>query len=79
MRVRMLTTAAGPDGVLLAGSTVDLPDDQALSFLRGGYAEAVLTASAPQPTPEPEPVLEQAVEEKPERRKPKARTTRGHR
>lgn len=40
MRVRMHTTAAGPAGVYLSGSTVDVPDEQAAAFIVAGYATA---------------------------------------
>lgn len=39
MRVKMLTTAAGPDGVFLAGQVVDVDDRLAKAFIAGGYAE----------------------------------------
>lgn len=41
MRVKMLTTAAGPDGVFLAGQVVDVKDELGKAFVAGGYAEAV--------------------------------------
>lgn len=44
MRVRMLTTAAGPGGVYHAGETWDLADAEAMALVRGGYAAALLTA-----------------------------------
>ena len=37
----MLTTAAGPEGILHSGSTVDLPSPWALALRSGGYAKAV--------------------------------------
>lgn len=60
MRVRMLTTAAGPDGVWMAGATVELTEEQAHSLLGGGYAEAV--PATPAPTPEPEPAPQSTAE-----------------
>lgn len=41
MKIRMLTLAAGPDGVLQPGQEVDLPGEQARALIEGGYAEAV--------------------------------------
>lgn len=41
MRVRMLTTAAGPEGVLMAGEVVDVPVQVATALLAGGYAVPV--------------------------------------
>jgi hypothetical protein len=37
----MLSTAAGPDGVLAEGRVVDLPRAVALPLLEGGYAVAL--------------------------------------
>ena len=50
MRVRMLTTAADPEGVRLTGSVYELDEAQALEFIRGGYAVAVDDVSRA-PTP----------------------------
>lgn len=38
-RVLMRSLAAGPDGVLLPGAAVDLPDAQAAELIAGGYAD----------------------------------------
>lgn len=38
MKVRMLSTAAGPDGVWPVHSPQDLPDDVALDLIRRGHA-----------------------------------------
>ena len=38
MRVTMLATAAGPDGVYLSGQSYDLDDALADVLVRGGYA-----------------------------------------
>lgn len=40
-RVRMLTTAASPDGVYQRGEFWELGDAQAAALIDGGYAEAV--------------------------------------
>lgn len=39
--IRMLTLAAGPDGILQAGAVVDVPAAQADAFIAGRYAEEV--------------------------------------
>jgi hypothetical protein len=41
MRVKMITTAAGPDGVFLAGQVVDIEEKLAKAFIAGGYAKTV--------------------------------------
>lgn len=41
MKIRMRTTAAGPDGVLTAGQVYSLEGAQAEALVEGGYAEAV--------------------------------------
>jgi len=49
MRVKMRTTACGPDGNLYAGRTYDLDDAKARSLLDGGFAERVgLEPQAPE-------------------------------
>jgi predicted patatin/cPLA2 family phospholipase len=58
MRVRMLTTAAGPAGVWMAGSIQEVSDEQGRHFVDGGYAEAIPVPPAPRLGPEPEPVAE---------------------
>lgn len=46
-RIMMLTTAAGPDGVFMAGSVADVPDELAAAMIAAGSAEAVeATATA---------------------------------
>jgi hypothetical protein len=41
MRIKMLTTAAGPDGVYLAGQVVNVYDKLAEAFIAGGYAKKI--------------------------------------
>lgn len=41
MMIRMLTTAAGANGLLLAGQVVEVDDATAVAWLNAGYAEAV--------------------------------------
>jgi len=48
MRVKMLTTAASPDGVFLAGQVVDVDEKLAKAFITGGYAEAVDKPKTPE-------------------------------
>lgn len=56
MRVKMLTTAAGPEGVFPAGQVVDVDEKLAKAFIAGGYAEVV-----------DKPIVESAVIEPPEK------------
>jgi hypothetical protein len=53
MRVKMRTTAAGPDGVLQAGQTVNLPAEKTKAFIDGGYAEEVVLSQVELATAEP--------------------------
>lgn len=67
MKIRMLTTMAGPAGVFLAGQVADFEDGHALALIKAGYAEPVAppkkvameTAVLPQPEttsrPAPQP------------------------
>lgn len=41
MRLKMRTTAAGPDGVHLAGQVYDLPEPMAKAYVKVGSAEAI--------------------------------------
>ena len=60
MRIRMLSLSAGPDGILQAGHTYDLAEDQARVLVTGGYAVPVRVSSletaaiktSPQPSPD---------------------------
>lgn len=76
MRVRMLSTAAGPAGVWPAGSIQDLSDKQALLLVGGGYAEAITIAPVPTSGPE---VKQKPATETPEPPQPKVRAARGRR
>jgi len=72
MKIKMKTTASGPAGSFLSGWEYDLPEDVAITFVEGGYAEIlekpraktieIETATAPGP--------EERAEVKP---KPRAR------
>jgi hypothetical protein len=55
MKVRMLTTAAGPDGVYRAGELWDAPAKEASALIAVGAAVAV------EPLPAPVPDEQQAV------------------
>ncbi len=57
MKVKLLTTMAGPEGVILAGQIADLDDARARELIARGYAEAVAEAKLAAPekaTREPE-------------------------
>ena len=41
MRVRMVTLAAGPDGIALPGSVIDVADAVGVALCAAGYAVAV--------------------------------------
>jgi hypothetical protein len=49
MRVKMLTTYAGPAGSCAPGKTIDLPEAQAKGLIDGGYAELVGETGAEKP------------------------------
>lgn len=54
-RIRMFTTAAGPSGVFMAGSVIDVPDDIGEQMIAAGNAELVerpLAETATAPAPE---------------------------
>lgn len=42
MKVRMITTMAGPDGTAVAGSVVDVPSEKAEALVHGGFAMYVV-------------------------------------
>ena len=48
MRVRMLTTAAGPDGVYMAGEVWEMPDRLALAMVAAGFAVSQDGARGPE-------------------------------
>jgi hypothetical protein len=39
MLIKMRTTMAGPDGVVLAGQTADVPEKKAVALVGAGFAE----------------------------------------
>ena len=41
MKVRMVTLMAGPDGVVMPGSQIDVPDAFGVALCADGYAVAV--------------------------------------
>lgn len=67
MRVRMLTTAAGPDGTYHVGETWNVPQDDGVGLVVGGYATA-LDPVVPVPTTMP-PVETTLAPPAPERRR----------
>jgi hypothetical protein len=44
MKIKMITTASGPNGCFLSGWEYDLPEDMAISFVEGGYADSLENA-----------------------------------
>lgn len=65
MRVRMVTGAAGPQGVWPPGAVIEASESLALALIAGGYAEAVSPPEAvidAQPAPVEPPVVEAAVD-----------------
>jgi len=72
MWVKMITMAAGPDGVLQANQKYDLPATQALTLIDGGYAEP---AKAPRETAtvQPEEMAVEVDDKPPARSKAKAK------
>ncbi len=72
MRVKMLATAAGPNGVFPAGQVVDVDEILAKAFIAGGYAESVDKATD-KPGPESAAIEppEKAVLPAPKRKKVK--------
>ena len=68
MRIRMKTTAAGPDGTFVAGREYKVDGKLAAEWLEAGYAEPV-KAEAETATVEPD---EAAVKPKPKRRSRKS-------
>ena len=47
MRIRMRTTAAGPDLVLMAGMEAEVSDDFGMALVQGGYAEDLAPQEGP--------------------------------
>ena len=64
MRIRMITTAAGPNGVWPAGSVQRVDQETAETLIRYGFAEAVDPAPAAvgRETATAVPEMERAVE-----------------
>ena len=60
MQIKMKTTAAGPDGVLLAGHSYTVVESFGKGLCDGGYAEDISPRFAPEPVVESEPVDEVA-------------------
>lgn len=49
MKIRMLTLAAGPDGVLQAGKIAEVPEATARALIAGGYAVDLTPCPFPNP------------------------------
>ena len=49
MKIRMLTLAAGPDGVLQAGKIAEVPEAKARALIAGGYAVDLTPCPFPNP------------------------------
>ncbi|MBI4800638.1 MAG: hypothetical protein HY794_18260 [Desulfarculus sp.] len=64
MKIVMMTSAAGPEGVLHAGREYNLPGKQAKALVAGGFAREV--GQAPRLPLEPPPALEAAAQTQPE-------------
>lgn len=68
MKVKMLTTSAGPDGVRVPGQVVEVDKDEAKTLIEGGYAEAVEEPNHTEEEEKPADDQEQPEEEeKPKR------------
>jgi hypothetical protein len=66
MRVRMLTTLAGPLGTSPAGTELDLADTVAHEMIAGRYAVALESAEEPAPEAAEQPPVETAAASAPE-------------
>lgn len=64
MKIRMFTTAAGPDGVFQAGKVYNLPKAKANAYLKAGSAHLVEEPKE-KPKPEPKPETEPKPEPEP--------------
>ena len=61
MKIRLKTLMAGPGGVFLPGSVIEVSPEEARALIAGGYAEAVPRPAAP-PQNEPPPVETAAIQ-----------------
>lgn len=66
MFVKMLTTMAGVDGVVLAGQETDLPEKKAVELVAGGYAVYCNKTTVVDVVPAKEAAIEAAVIKQPE-------------
>lgn len=67
MKVKLITTYAGPLGTWMAGAIVDLPDEEAKGLVDGGYATRVEVPASTKVEPAPDTEVETAVVEAPEK------------
>jgi hypothetical protein len=55
MKVKMITTMAGPRGGYQPGQVVDVSEWEAVQLVNGGFAEMVTTPAPPKPPAPPQP------------------------
>lgn len=67
MKVKMVTLAAGPEGMLRPGAEIDLPQEKAMALIEGGYAVPVHVVRETATVEPPEQAVE--PESKPRRRR----------
>lgn len=61
MRIRMLATMAGPQGVYRPGDVLDVDETAGKSLVAGGYAELIGPPAPVETAEEPTERVEQAV------------------
>jgi len=61
MKVKMISTWAGPEGVRLAGAVYELPETTALHLLNNGFAEPVRERTRTAAIQPPETAIGKAV------------------
>jgi len=64
MKVKLITTYAGPKGTFFAGTTIDVSEKEANDLVGGGYAKRVVIVS---PVPTAEDAIETATVDVPEK------------
>ena len=61
MKIRMLTTAAGPRGCAMAGAVVEIDRERAAELIDRGFAVSLERAVKVAPPPPKPPIVEAAV------------------
>lgn len=61
MKIRMLTTAAGPLGCAMAGAVVDIDRERAAELIDRGFAVSLEKPAKAAPPPPKPPIIEAAV------------------